>query len=1272
MQDIVMIKGEYKIKYNNEYFDIDTTVVTIKAKNDKIENENYTIIRSNKLGYFDIQVPENVSVIEYIDSLLKDESLESIDYNAIGEYADFIPNDPQHGLQWHLPVINIFKAWDITTGSPDVIVAVLDSGTDWGHFELGMGRDPYQNIHLNQGEDAWSNPNNPITGNRIDDDNNRLIDDWKGWNYDTHTNDVRTTNPHGTFVSGIVAGKTNNNDGIAGVAGGNNDQGIQLLSYCVGIGAPLTAVLDDAIVKAVEMGARVIQLSLAVPQTIAIDFAIQYAIDNNVVVVCAAGNGSSASVAYPATKANVIAVGATDQDNKRASFSRYGIDLNIMATGEDIYSTTLNNGFDINYGTSFAAPQISGIIALMLSININLRPNEIKSILEITAQKEGGYDYQIIPERPNGSFNLQMGYGIVDAYEALYYVLYEWEEPSIIGPDSIELCGTYAYQFSPSSLSSEEYIIHWRVSDNLVIRSGQNTDVVEIEMVELPPLGESSCVYADVMRAGVVIYTLTKILNSSNSVTLAHNLSTEDFIISSNTTWSGSKILGVEATVAGGATLTITGSVLCTDNAAIVVQPSGKLLIDGGTLTALCSDSLWNGIVVLGNQNQPQLPIHQGTVELINGAVIEHALCGIKVGNERSSRVGGGGIIYADNATFRNNLVAIEYRPYENMSDKISQGNTVLDNVGKFKNCTFKFSGGNRFAANGKTFLNHVRMWEVRGITFEACYFLEEDLISMKLPAPVNYGINTMDAGFKVINYCKPGGAGSGIDCPCLSNYSTPSRFFELITGINSINTGTLYYIHIDQSRFRNIGTGVRINGQNDYRLTRNEFISTGTGLNSDNSSGYMIWGNNFYPFSGAFGTGISMNNSGGASNRIFDNDFTSLNTGIFIQGINGPDPNGYVYNPTLNGLQITQNTFTNNGYDMYIYQNATMRQHQGGQSSGANNKFINTGSSSIYSSNLQNAQSITYYHSSGNNLIPYLPTSNITIIGNALTPSVPYNPCDYGVKSGTFTDSITHYKMLQEQYDKLLAELKDNPEILQKLLILSDEMYELNSHAIHRILKDSVLYEDALKEWYDVIRTPVAKYSLAEAHFMTKDYEKADAVLKAMPEMFQFEKEEMEEHDNYLRFFKLKKAMTLEERSWEKLTDYEFKELEIIAQATCGRSASMAQGVLCFFYDNCKEYEKCQPEEIINPKVEEAEEEVLSINEHNELTIRPNPTNGELKIESGKLNVEKVLLFDVFGRQIFETSEKTFDISHLSRGVYIVKVYLENEEIITQKIVKQ
>lgn len=246
-----------------------------------------------------------------------------------------IPNDPLFNNQWYLSAINAIDAWTLSHGSSNIIVAILDSGVDWEHYDLGRGNDSYSNIYTNPNEDVWLNHNNPNTGNGVDDDNNGLIDDWKGWNYSNQTNDTRTTNYHGTFVAGLISAKTNNNLGMAGIVGGDNRSGVKIIPYCVGERYPMSSVIDDAIIDAVDKGARIIQLSLSVSFSQAIEDAIQYATDRGTLIVCAAGNSNN-TVSYPAFNTNVISVGATKEDLSRANFSNYGNDLDIMAPGVNI------------------------------------------------------------------------------------------------------------------------------------------------------------------------------------------------------------------------------------------------------------------------------------------------------------------------------------------------------------------------------------------------------------------------------------------------------------------------------------------------------------------------------------------------------------------------------------------------------------------------------------------------------------------------------------------------------------------------------------------------------------------------------------------------------------------------------------------------------------------------------------------------------------------------------------------------------------------------
>ncbi|WP_232207533.1 S8 family serine peptidase [Capnocytophaga sp. oral taxon 335] len=426
------------------------------------------VIRANILGYYDIEVPNNISYEDYMKYLKSLQLFSVIEYNAIGKYNEEIKsNDSSIDKQWYLSRINIFNAWKFSFGDENIKIGVLDSGLDWAHKDIGLGRDSYQNVYLNPNEDLWKDNNNPSTGDYIDNDRNGFIDDLKGWNFITQSNDVRTTNSHGTQVSGIISAKTNNAEGIAGIVGGNKKKGVQVIPVCVGIFAPESSILDDAIIYAVNSGVRIIQLSLSVLKTDAIEKAIDYAKQKNVLIICASGNDSSNNLSYPSSNEYVIAVGGIDRNNRRAPFSNYGNNLSVVAPGIDIFSTGLNNTYLSSDGTSFAAPQVSGVVALILSVNPDLTVKQVADIIEQTAQKVGGYNYQNTYTRPNGTWNNEMGYGLVDAYKAL-------QKATIAGPD--EFCLRTDATFELIAPIPNDATIKWEDPEyRLEIVSGQGT-----------------------------------------------------------------------------------------------------------------------------------------------------------------------------------------------------------------------------------------------------------------------------------------------------------------------------------------------------------------------------------------------------------------------------------------------------------------------------------------------------------------------------------------------------------------------------------------------------------------------------------------------------------------------------------------------------------------------------------------------------------------------------------------------------------------------------
>ena len=409
---------------NGASFQVNPEIITVKFVDGASRSDEEavhqtlggTVIRKAITGFMDVRIKTPGDVMDAARAYNTHEKVAIAELNTFGSYT-IIPDDTSYSSQWCFPIMEGPSAWDMQTGSPDVFVAILDSGTEFSHEDMGMGPDGYQNVWLNSGEDAWSDPNNPNTGNGIDDDNNGYIDDWKGYDFSNNNNNSAGTFFHGTHVGGIVAAKTNNNLGMAGVAGGWGAPGSKLMICGVGDSGPDGSVLDDAVLYALAHGAKVVQMSLTVGQSAANDAAFQLAVDNGMLVVCASGNNSSTTIGYPSSNMNVMSVGSTNESDLRSSFSNHGAQLEISAPGSNIFSTDLNSGYGTSSGTSFAAPIVSGVAALLFSAQPGITGNEIRQILKDTADKVGGYNYNWDPGMPGHSFEL--GYGRVNPFAAL-------------------------------------------------------------------------------------------------------------------------------------------------------------------------------------------------------------------------------------------------------------------------------------------------------------------------------------------------------------------------------------------------------------------------------------------------------------------------------------------------------------------------------------------------------------------------------------------------------------------------------------------------------------------------------------------------------------------------------------------------------------------------------------------------------------------------------------------------------------------------------------
>jgi subtilisin family serine protease len=299
------------------------------------------------------------------------------------------PGDPLYaGQRGYLELVNAPAAWDIQRGQPNVVVAVLDTGVASQHPDL-------------QGQ-MWVNPGE-IPGNGVDDDANGCTDDVHGCSFvggsafgcDEATSGAADDDDigHGTFIAGVVAAASNGH-GIVGVARGSRIMSVKVLD-CYGYGD--TIATARGVTYAARMGARVINLSLGgVHESQEVRDAIRSAIrDYNVVVVAAAGNSGQYGLAFPARMPEVLAVGATDVTGlRRSNFSSFGPDLDVVAVGDGVIGTLpaahctfwggcLSGGpYAVASGTSFAAPQVSGLAALMLSMNSSLSATRVTDIIK--------------------------------------------------------------------------------------------------------------------------------------------------------------------------------------------------------------------------------------------------------------------------------------------------------------------------------------------------------------------------------------------------------------------------------------------------------------------------------------------------------------------------------------------------------------------------------------------------------------------------------------------------------------------------------------------------------------------------------------------------------------------------------------------------------------------------------------------------------------------------------------------------------------------------
>lgn len=331
---------------------------------------------------YKMEIGEGMEVEEVVKRLQSDKRIVYAEPYYLPELLEE-PDDEffREGNQQYLDNIQARDAWEISQGSSDVIIGILDTGVNFAHPDL------QDNLYLNTGE---------IPNDGIDNDGDGFTDNYRGWDFANNDNDpTADRDGHGTMVTGFSSASTNNDIGIASTGYNCKYMPIKVFrsennSFRNGY---------EAMVYAAEMGCSILNLSWG-----AAGFRSQYVqdiinyvvLEKDVVIVAAAGNTAAELNFYPASYDNVLSVSSSNYSDAKASYATWSSYVDLLAPGLNVFSTK-NGGYGTGSGTSYASPQVAGAAALLRSHFPELNALQIMQRLRMSAddvsQVEGNEPY---------------------------------------------------------------------------------------------------------------------------------------------------------------------------------------------------------------------------------------------------------------------------------------------------------------------------------------------------------------------------------------------------------------------------------------------------------------------------------------------------------------------------------------------------------------------------------------------------------------------------------------------------------------------------------------------------------------------------------------------------------------------------------------------------------------------------------------------------------------------------------------------------------------
>src|ERR1044071_3972067 len=305
------------------------------------------------IGVHILDLPYQANEQAFVNAFRGRPEVEFAELDRILAPEEITPNDPGFSMSeaWELRAIDAPNAWTISTGSSNVIIAVLDTGVDSSHEDLAAKMIP-------------------------------------GWNIYNNNSDTRDVHGHGTKVAGTAAASSNNGIGVSAIAWGCKLMPIRVADST---GYATFSAIASGVNWAADHGARVVNISFNVSESSTVTSAAKYLAGKGGIVTTSAGNSSAFNSA--ADNQYMLTVTATDSTDAPSFFSNYGNNTDLGAP-ESAYTTMNGGGYTAAGGTSFSAPIVAGIAALVMSVNPNLSAAQVQDILKQSADDLGpaGWD----------------------------------------------------------------------------------------------------------------------------------------------------------------------------------------------------------------------------------------------------------------------------------------------------------------------------------------------------------------------------------------------------------------------------------------------------------------------------------------------------------------------------------------------------------------------------------------------------------------------------------------------------------------------------------------------------------------------------------------------------------------------------------------------------------------------------------------------------------------------------------------------------------------